>query len=221
MKRPISPATVCTRTVWAALYFQAQHPSLRPSRTLLTIALAVALPLAYAQLRPAEIKAPPKNEFVSEPVVDAQPKLAPNKFYDPASPAYSQLQKSPQALGKFPRDKKGEVDWMKALRSGAIKPRADLTGSKQMEVLDLDVVMKNTKEMPYVNFPHNSHTQWLACSNCHDKLFVKKAGANPIDMTKIFKGEYCGACHDRVAFLTFFSCERCHSIPHGETKAWW
>ncbi|WP_296910509.1 c(7)-type cytochrome triheme domain-containing protein [Polaromonas sp.] len=184
--------------------------------------VCAALPLAYGQLRPAEIEAPPKNEFVSEPqVADAQPKLAPNKFYDPASPAYSQLQKSPQALKGFPRDKKGEVDWMKALFSGAIKPRADLTGSKQMEVLDLDIVMKNTKEMPYVNFPHNSHTQWLACSNCHDKIFVKKAGANPIDMTKIFKGEYCGTCHDRVAFLTFFSCERCHSIPHGETKAWW
>ena len=184
--------------------------------------ICAGIPVAQGQLRPAEVKAPSKTEFTSQPqAADGPPKLAPNKFYDPASPAYSQLQKSPQALGKFPRDKKGEVDWMKALRSGAIKPRADLTGSKQMEVLDLDVVMKNTKEMPYVNFPHNSHTQWLACSNCHDKIFVKKAGANQIDMTKIFKGEFCGTCHDRVSFLTFFSCERCHSIPHGDVKAWW
>ncbi|MEO5658175.1 MAG: c(7)-type cytochrome triheme domain-containing protein [Polaromonas sp.] len=188
----------------------------------LLVIFLVAISPAQAQLRPAEVKPVPKNEFVSTPhTTDGQPKLAPNKFYDPTSPAYSQLQKSPQALKGFPLDKKGEVDWMKALRSGVIKPRADLTGSKKMEVLDLDIVMKNTKEMPYVKFPHNSHTQWLACSNCHDKIFVKKAGANPIDMTKIFKGEYCGTCHDRVAFLTFFSCERCHSIPHGDTKAWW
>lgn len=184
--------------------------------------ICAAIPMAQGQLRPAEIKAPPKSEFTSEPqAADAQPKPDPNQFYDPASPAYSRLQKSTEAVAGFPLDKKGAVDWMKALRSGAIKPRADLTGTQKMEVLDLDVIMKNTREMPYVQFPHNSHTQWLACSNCHDKIFVAKAGANKIDMTKIFKGEYCGTCHDRVAFLTFFSCERCHSIPQGDTKAWW
>jgi c(7)-type cytochrome triheme protein len=75
--------------------------------------------------------------------------------------------------------------------------------------------------MPYVKFPHNSHTEWLACSNCHDKLFIPKAGANPITMEKIFRGEYCGTCHDRIAFITHTSCERCHSVPHGDTKAWW
>jgi c(7)-type cytochrome triheme protein len=188
----------------------------------LLFVVCAAIPVTQAQLRPAETKAAPKNEFKSQPQADdALPKRAPNKFYDPASPAYSRLQKSTEALAGFPLDKKGAVDWMKALRSEVIKPRADLTGNKKMEVLDLDVVMKNTKEMPYVNFPHNSHTQWLACSNCHDKIFVQKAGANNIDMTKIFNGQYCGTCHDRVAFLTFFSCERCHSIPHGETKAWW
>lgn len=144
-----------------------------------------------------------------------------NKFYDTNNPDHHKLQKANESLAGFPLDKKGYVDWMKALRSGTITPRADLSNAKPMEVLDLDVILKNTRDMPYVKFPHNSHTQWLACANCHDKIFVPKAGANPISMNKIFQGQYCGVCHDRVAFITFFSCERCHSVPHGDIKSWW
>lgn len=152
---------------------------------------------------------------------DTQPNWDADEIYDRANPDLHLLQKSKQALANFALDKKSAVDWMTALGSGAIKPRADLGGEGKMQVLDLDIVMKNTKEMPHVKFPHNSHTQWLACSNCHDQIFVPKAGANAVDMTKIFNGQYCGACHDRVAFRTFFSCERCHSVPQAGTKAWW
>lgn len=144
-----------------------------------------------------------------------------NKFYDPENPSYDRLQKANESLVGFPLDKKGYVDWMGAIRSGFIKPRADLRGKGEMQVLDLDVLLKDTRQMPYVKFPHNSHTLWLDCSNCHPKPFVPKAGANDISMAAIFQGQYCGMCHDRVAFITFFSCERCHSVPHGETKAWW
>lgn len=144
-----------------------------------------------------------------------------NKFYDVENPDYHRLQKANEALAGLRLDKKGWVDWMSILRSGTINPRADLDGKLPMEVLDLDIILKNTKEMPYVKFPHNSHSQWLACSNCHDKIFIPKAGANRIDMNQIFQGKYCGVCHDRVAFITFFSCERCHSVPHGNIKAWW
>jgi hypothetical protein len=34
-------------------------------------------------------------------------------------------------------------------------------------------------------------------------------------MINIFRGQYCGKCHDRVAFVTFFSCYRCHSQPQN------
>lgn len=153
--------------------------------------------------------------------ITSQEQLDPSSFYDAANPMLRMLQQAADALADLPRDKTGRVDWMRALRSGIISPRSDLQGNKPMEVLDLDVILKNTKEMPYVKFPHNSHTEWLACSNCHDKLFVAKAGANPISMDKIFRGQYCGTCHDRVAFITHFSCERCHSVPHGKIKAWW
>jgi c(7)-type cytochrome triheme protein len=144
-----------------------------------------------------------------------------NQYYDPANPDFSRLQKANESLAGFPLDKKGMVDWMKALNDGLIQPRANLPGTATMEVLDLNIILKNTKEMPWVKFPHKSHTLWLACSNCHNDIFIPKAGANEINMTKIFQGQYCGKCHDRVAFITHFSCERCHSVPHGDIKAWW
>lgn len=142
-------------------------------------------------------------------------------YYDDASPDRQLLQQAGEALAKLPRDKRGAVDWMAAMRTGAIAPRANLDGTQAPQVLDQDIILKNTKEMPWVKFPHNSHTEWLACSNCHDSLFVPKAGANPISMDRIFRGEYCGACHGRVAFITHYACERCHSVPQGGIKAWW
>ena len=149
-----------------------------------------------------------------------EPPAAP-PVHDAANAAHEKLQKPAEAYAGLPLDKRGRVDWMKALRAGQLKPRADLEGKKPIDVLDLDVIMKNTAEMPHVKFPHESHTLWLACSNCHDKIFVPKAGANAINMTKIFQGEYCGVCHDRVAFTTMFACERCHSVLQPGAKAWW
>lgn len=179
---------------------------------------------AYSQLRAV-------TQLPEEPVVRAAPVAeAPStaetgadadRFYDPANPDHAKLQKAGEVRPGLPLDKRGAVDWMSALRTGAIAPRADLTGTQRNEVLHLDVILKNTKEMPFVKFPHDSHTEWLACSNCHDKLFVPKAGANPITMEKIFRGEYCGVCHDRVAFITHYSCERCHSVPQPTGAKWW
>lgn len=136
-----------------------------------------------------------------------------DKYYDDTNPADPVLQKANQALRGFPLDRIGYIDWMKALRDGTIKPRSSLTGVGEMEVLDLDVIMRDTKEMPFVRFPHKSHTLWLACKNCHDGIFVAKAGANDVSMGEIFRGRYCGVCHDRVAFVTWFSCDRCHAVP--------
>ncbi len=177
---------------------------------------------ALSQLRPVPV---PRYEPVKPAAATEQGAADAgqdsNKFYDPLGPNFGNLQKIDEASAGLPLDKRGKIDWMTALRSGAIKPRSDLYGTKGPDVLNLDIILKNTKEMPYVKFPHSSHTEWLTCSNCHDKIFVPKAGANPITMTKIFQGEYCGVCHGRVAFATVYSCERCHSVLHGDGKAWW
>jgi len=139
-------------------------------------------------------------------------------FYDPANPARQFLQRHDEATRHLPHDAVGFPDWMRALREGVIKPRTGVSGKETMDVLDLDIVMRNTKEMPNVRFPHRSHTMWLACSNCHPAPFVPVAGANEIHMADIFRGRFCGMCHDRVAFVTFFSCDRCHSVPQGASS---
>lgn len=144
-----------------------------------------------------------------------------NQHYDRSNPAYAQLQKANQALAGFPADRTGRVDWVSALQSGLIKPRASVRGQGSMQVLDDDILMTNTRDMPWVLFPHAAHTQWLACRNCHDSIFEARKGATRMNMNDIFKGRYCGACHDRVAFSTFV-CERCHSVPHADSpQAWW
>src|SRR6185369_14050441 len=105
----------------------------------------------------ADAKTPAKVQLRGAEEIPEQ-----NKFYDPENPDYQKLQKANESLVGFPLDKKGYVDWMGAIRSGFITPRADLKGSNKMEVLELDVILKNTKDMPYVKFPHKSHTLWLA-----------------------------------------------------------
>ncbi len=143
----------------------------------------------------------------------ARQALEQNPIHDASNPDLGRLQTIDEATQQLKKDAVGFPDWMAALRSGTIVPRAGLSADAKMNVIKLDVVMRNTKEMPYVLFPHESHTLWLDCSSCHPSPFLAQAGANPVSMNEIFRGRYCGMCHDRVAFITFFSCERCHSVP--------
>ena len=131
------------------------------------------------------------------------------------------LQNPAQAMATFPRDRRGEVDWVVALEEGRIAPRADLLGQDEMPVLDMDIVMKGTQSMPWVKFPHSKHTKWLDCTNCHDEIFTPEVGANDLDMNAVLSGEFCGVCHGKVSF-SLFVCERCHSVPHaGSGERWW
>jgi len=154
-----------------------------------------------------------------EPPTESGPAPA---VLDPTNPDGWKLQRPQEAFAPLPQDARGRPDWMRALREGLIQPRASVRGGPEsMQALDLDIVMRNTAQMPYVKFPHGAHTQWLACSNCHDTLFVPKAGANPTTMPKILAGESCGVCHAKVAFTAMFTCERCHSVPQPGQKPWW
>lgn len=143
----------------------------------------------------------------------ARQSLSREDFYDPKNPDRVHLQRHDDALAGLPQDANGFPDWMRALKTGSIQPRMGLTPDATMTVFDLDVIMRNTKEMPWVRFPHRAHTMWLDCSNCHPQPFEPRAGSTRITMAEIFRGKYCGMCHDRVAFVTFFSCQRCHSEP--------
>ena len=123
-------------------------------------------------------------------------------------------------MAAFPLDRRGGVDWVKAMDLGIIEPRADILGKSKMMSLDMDILFKDTAQMPWVKFPHLAHTKWLACSNCHPAIFIQKKGANNPSMDGILAGEHCGRCHDKVAFA-LWTCERCHSVPHEGTPVRW
>lgn len=145
--------------------------------------------------------------------------LANDGVHDPASPAIGVLQEPAEALAALPPDSAGnQVRWVQALDQGHITPRTQILPGTQVNLRATDVLLKNTGEMPMVRFPHRQHTAWLDCSNCHDKLFERKAGVTKINMFLILQGEKCGLCHGAVAFpLT--ECERCHSVPRGSDAA--
>ena len=139
--------------------------------------------------------------------------LAKDGLHDPANPMLKLLQDPRDALAKLPPDKVGnKVRWVKALDDGVITPRTNILPETKVNLLDLDVLMQQTGEMPMVLFPHRQHTAWLDCSNCHEQIFKPKAGGNPkMNMFEILDGKYCGQCHGAVAFpLT--ECKRCHSV---------
>jgi c(7)-type cytochrome triheme protein len=126
------------------------------------------------------------------------------------------------SLQQLPVDNYGFVDWVKALKDGMIAPRESISGNAPRPEEDDsgagDVLIRSKmKFMPDVIFPHSAHTEWLKCSTCHPKLFKKKAGATPITMTGIWKGEFCGRCHDKVAFPTR-NCFKCHSVKARADK---
>jgi len=113
----------------------------------------------------------------------------------------------------LPKDNAGNVDWVKSLSQGIIKPLESLDPNKpSTPVIDLDIVFKVKGDLPDVVYPHYPHTQWLACSNCHPKIFIMQAGANKVTMKKIEEGQFCGRCHGIVAF-PLSNCTRCHSKP--------
>jgi len=118
-------------------------------------------------------------------------------------------------LAKLPKDKYGLVDWAASIKTGKVKPLESLEpGAAAAPPFNLDIVIHTKSNfMNDVVFPHYVHTLWLTCTNCHTKIFQMKAGGNPeMTMPKIASGEYCGRCHNRVAFpLT--DCSRCHVKP--------
>ena len=183
------------------------------------IAAGEKVQLAVLMAAPNVAPAPPipRSVISIEDLHPARRAIELNPIHDETSPAYLRLQRIDEATQHLKRDSLGFPDWMSSIRSGAITPRAGLSPTEKMNVLDLDIVMKNTKEMPNVLFPHQSHTLWLDCSNCHPVPFLPKTGTNPVTMSEIFRGNYCGMCHDRVAFITFFACVRCHRVPQDSS----
>ena len=126
-----------------------------------------------------------------------------------------------QALDVLPKDPSGNVNWTAAVVGGYIDPRAAIDPEVDDEPpLNLNIFIEaKVALMANVIFPHSIHTYWLSCNNCHPKIFIPEAGANPITMDEIFQGQWCGRCHGKVAF-TFWprgNCVRCHIVLKGQS----
>ncbi|MBI5453055.1 MAG: cytochrome c3 family protein [Deltaproteobacteria bacterium] len=126
-----------------------------------------------------------------------------------------------KALDSLPKDPSGNVNWTAAVVNGYINPRGSLDpGVPEDQPLNLNIFIEaKVPLMANVLFPHSIHTYWLSCNNCHPKIFIPEAGANPISMDEIFKGQWCGRCHGKVAF-TFWpreNCVRCHIVLKGQS----
>lgn len=138
--------------------------------------------------------------------------------HDPQSDAVKRLQPPVEAMRSLPRAGAGNfVDWVAALKNGVIEPRAEADKVSKMKLLKSETILRNTGSMPTVTFSHAVHTEWLACSNCHNDLFKDKAGANVIRMSEIFQGKACGVCHGTVAFPPD-QCFRCHNGPRRQAE---
>lgn len=95
----------------------------------------------------------------------------------------------------------------------------DVRGHKQM-VINRDVcnICHNLKTITLKKtilpsrFDHEAHSNLFSCKDCHPKLFTMKAGSNDISMNDIYKGEFCGACHDGKKAFPSSNCSLCHNI---------
>ncbi|HEY5649026.1 MAG TPA: c(7)-type cytochrome triheme domain-containing protein, partial [Nitrospiria bacterium] len=121
-------------------------------------------------------------------------------------------------LSDLPKDRYGLIDWATAIKEEKIAPLDSLNPeAKPTPGMNLDIaVFTKSQFMPDVIFPHYVHTLWLNCNNCHPSIFpmnAKKAN-EMMTMPKIASGEFCGRCHNRVAF-PLSDCLRCHTKPKG------
>lgn len=64
-----------------------------------------------------------------------------------------------------------------------------------------------------VVFSHEAHVveTALACTDCHDKLYLGKGQHKTVTMKQMQQGKSCGACHNgKKAFSVKGSCAKCH-----------
>jgi c(7)-type cytochrome triheme protein len=111
----------------------------------------------------------------------------------------------------FPKDGMGNLNWVEAVDLGLIDPQPSVNPeARPSPPIQLDIRLDPGIPGFEVVFPHEAHTYWLRCDNCHPEIFDMRAGSNPISMAKIFAGQYCGRCHGKVAFPPQTGCPRCH-----------
>ncbi len=117
-------------------------------------------------------------------------------------------------LKDFPKARYGDgINWVKALKKGIIQPKKSILNSGY-ESLPFDKILRLEPEWSLVKtkaiFPHQKHTEWLDCADCHPDIFnIQKKGTRHFRMEYMLEEKFCGACHLKVAF-PLQDCRRCH-----------
>jgi c(7)-type cytochrome triheme protein len=112
---------------------------------------------------------------------------------------------------ELPRDGKGVVDWMRALSENTITPKPGIDAATPEASTTDEEVEFIPREKPSKNatFRHATHTQWMACKNCHPAIFKKKSDNLQFTHDDMDAGKYCGACHGKVVVVQG-GCNGCH-----------
>jgi len=112
----------------------------------------------------------------------------------------------------LPRDSKGAVDWMRALDEKTITPKAGIDpAAEPASTTDAEIVFTNEGNPgKAATFRHATHTQWLACKNCHSSIFKKRDENLQFTHDEMETGKYCGACHFKVVVVQS-GCKGCHA----------
>ena len=163
---------------------------------------------------------PPEPEPVPESATTVQAEQARQQAIEDLSrlvhPADSKENRPPiedastweEALALLPKDATGQPDWDTAVRDGVVMPRALDPADRDAGAFKLDFYLKGANPMFDAYFPHSSHLEWMGCDSCHPAVF--KYRDNDMSMAAINQGEYCGACHGKIAFPVT-ACKRCHT----------
>lgn len=108
------------------------------------------------------------------------------------------------------------IDWEGAAEGGIISPADTVEGipmKKSPLRMEKEIPIESRGTwMTDVLFSHRKHAAWNGCEVCHPELFEVKKGARRYSMFQIAEGEFCGVCHDKVAF-PLAECQRCHIKP--------
>jgi len=119
---------------------------------------------------------------------------------------------------KLPKTALGNgINWEEAEAKGLIKPVDFLEGVSirrpSLKAQKDFLIEIKSSWMDKVLFSHKKHALWNGCEVCHPEIFPSvQKGATKYSMLQIVNGQYCGVCHDKVAF-PLQDCQRCHTQP--------
>jgi c(7)-type cytochrome triheme protein len=105
------------------------------------------------------------------------------------------------------------IDWSAALKEGIVSPVNSIGTDPPIKLaakLKQPLKLGTSSPRSDVDFSHQDHYEELDCSNCHPDIFnIKKKSTEDFTMDSNIYGNFCGACHMKVAF-PMNDCKRCH-----------